>query len=62
VAADAFSDQPTEAVVVVALVLQHLDAVVLHPASSLAAEAAFFQRADAVTRQVVVEVFVALGM
>ena len=62
VAADAFSDQPAEAVVVVALVLQHLDAVVLYPASALAAEAAFLQRADAVARQVVVEVFVALGM
>jgi len=62
VAADAFSDQTTEAVVVVALVLQHLDAVVLYPASALAAEAAFLQRADAVARQVVVKVFVALGM
>ena len=48
VASDALSDQAAKAVVVVALVLQHFDPIVLHPASALGAEVAFFQGAGAV--------------
>jgi hypothetical protein len=48
---DALSDQPTEALVVAALVFQNLDTAAMHPAIALAAEPAFFERAEAVVQQ-----------